>query len=72
MWSYGIDGFVVDIDPAFPSAIQDLVKMIDSIDLDLRRKKISLTPIIPSMRSFDNQDSEQAPDEDGDDDDYEE
>lgn len=71
IWSYGIDGFVVDIDPAFPAAIQDLAKMIESIDLDLRRKKISLTPIIPSLRSFDNQDSEPAPDEpdeDGDDD----
>ena len=72
MWSYGIDGFVVDIDPAFPSAIQDLVKMIDSIDLDLRRKKISLTPIIPSVRIYNNQDNETSPDEDGDDDDYDE
>jgi len=72
MWDYGIDGFVVDVDPAVPSAVKDLRKVIDNLDLDSHRKKISLSPIIPFVKSSLSSSPEPVPDEDEDDDDYDE
>lgn len=70
MWNYGIDGFVVDADPAFPAAVQELRQVIDKLDLDSRHKKIALVPIIPSVKNSAQDLNEPMPDEDDDEDDY--
>lgn len=72
MWDYGIDGFVVDVDAVFPEAVKDLRKIIDSLDLESRRKKSPISPVIPSIAGRSQEAQEPLPDEDGDDDDYDE
>ncbi len=72
MWDYGIDGVVVDIDANNPDVIQKFRKIIDSLEFTTRRKKISLTPIIPlSAAGGAPGPSQPEPDDDDDDDDDE-
>jgi hypothetical protein len=73
MWNSGIDGFVVDVDTAFPSAVKELRQAIDKLELNPRHnEKMSVTPLIPVIKMDTGGSNEPLPDEEDDDDDFDE
>jgi len=67
MWSRGIDGFVVDVDPSFPAEIKELRGTIDGLKLDPRHKQTSFLPVVPSVKVDAEPVEVSSPDEDDDD-----
>ena len=67
MWDYGVDGVMID---AGADAIQNFARLIDGLELNKKRKKSGLTPVIPGVaRSKLAASPEPEPDDDDYDDD---
>ncbi len=64
MWEYGIDGFMVDIDPANPALIKEFRSTVDGLELNPNRRKTRLSAFIPKPFSEQPQGMpEEPPDE---------
>lgn len=66
LWEYGVDGVVVDVNSAQTGTINGFRLAIDKLGLEVRRRKIRLTPILPGSSASAAQPEGPAPDEDGD------
>jgi hypothetical protein len=66
LWEYGVDGVVIDVNAAQAGAIISFRKIIDKLELEGRRRKIRLAPVIPASSGPVGQPEEPLPDEDGD------